>query len=59
MDELLQIMQPLYGLVDSGEYWAQTVVRHHVAELRMTQDTDDFSLFFKRAKGALIENSGC
>jgi Reverse transcriptase (RNA-dependent DNA polymerase) len=41
-DELLQIMKPLYGLADSGDYWAQTVVHHHLADLRMTQATGDF-----------------
>jgi Reverse transcriptase (RNA-dependent DNA polymerase) len=58
-DELLQIMKPLYGLADSGDYWAQAFVRHHLTDLRMTQATGDFSLFFKRAKGALIAMSGC
>jgi hypothetical protein len=58
-DELLQIMNPLYGLADSGDYWAQTFVRHHLTDLRMTQATGDFSMFFKRAKGALIGMSGC
>jgi hypothetical protein len=58
-DELLQIMKPLYGLADSGDYLAQTFVRHHLMDLRMTQATGDFSLFFKRARGALIGISGC
>jgi hypothetical protein len=58
-DELLQIMKPLYGLADSGDYWAQTFARHHLTDLRMTQATGDFSPFFKRAKGALIGMSGC
>jgi hypothetical protein len=58
-DELLQIMKPLYGLADSRDYWAQTFGRHHLTDLRMTQATGDFSLFSKRAEGALIEMSGC
>jgi hypothetical protein len=58
-DELLQIMKPLYGLAESGDYCAQTFIRHHLTDLRMTQATGDFSLFFKRAKGALIGILGC
>jgi hypothetical protein len=58
-DELLQIMKTLYGLAESGDYCAQTFIRHHLTDLRMTQATGDFSLFFKRARGALIEMLGC
>jgi Reverse transcriptase (RNA-dependent DNA polymerase) len=58
-DELLQIMKPLYGLAESGKYYAQTFIRHHLTHLRMTQTTGDVSLFFKRARGALIGMLGC
>jgi hypothetical protein len=58
-DELLQIMRPFYGLAESGDYCAQMFVRHHLTDIRITQATGDFSLFFKRARGALIGISGC
>jgi hypothetical protein len=52
-------MKTLYGLAESGDYCAQTFIRHHLTDLRMMQATDDFSLVFKRARGALIEMLGC
>jgi Reverse transcriptase (RNA-dependent DNA polymerase) len=58
-DELLQIMKPLYGLAESGDYCAQMFIRHHLTDPRITQATGDFSLFFKRARGALIGMLGC
>jgi Reverse transcriptase (RNA-dependent DNA polymerase) len=39
-DELLQIMKPLYGLADSGDYWAQTFVRH--TSYGLTYDTNNW-----------------
>jgi Reverse transcriptase (RNA-dependent DNA polymerase) len=47
-DQLLQVMKPLYGLSDAGDYWGQTLTDHHTKELRMEQATGDFSLFYKR-----------
>jgi hypothetical protein len=41
-DELLQVIKPLYGLSDSGDYWAETLSAHHMEDLRMTQATADF-----------------
>jgi hypothetical protein len=52
-DELLQIMKPLYGLAESGDYCAQTFIRHHLTDLPMTKATGDFHLFCKRARGSL------
>jgi hypothetical protein len=51
-DELLQIMKPLYGLAESGDYCAQTSFRHHLTDLQMTQAAGAFSLFVRRARGA-------
>jgi hypothetical protein len=57
-DELLQVIKPLYGLSDSGDYWAETVVQHHLRALRMSQPTADFSLFFRIVAGELAGLSG-
>jgi hypothetical protein len=57
-DELLQVIKPLYGLSGSGDYSAETLSAHHIADLRMTQATADFSLFFKSLGGRLIGASG-
>jgi hypothetical protein len=57
-DELLQIIKPLYGLSDAGDYWAETLVQHHIRALRMSQATADFSLFFRVIAGELEGLSG-
>jgi hypothetical protein len=57
-DELLQVMKPLYGLSDSDDYWAETLSAHHFEDLRTTQATADFSLFFKSLGGKLFGTSG-
>jgi hypothetical protein len=57
-DELLQVIKPLYGLSDSGDYWAETIPAHHIDDLLMTQATAEFSLFFKSLDGKLIGASG-
>ena len=53
-DELLQVIKPLYGLTDSGDYWCETFARFHVRDLRMKQSTGDFALFFKRFSESLV-----
>jgi len=45
-DELIQIIKPLYGLADSGDYWGETLTEHHLEDLRMQQANGDFSLYF-------------
>lgn len=57
-DTLLQVVKPLYGLTDAGDYWGQTLTDHHTKELKMEQATGDFSLFFKRIAGKLTGISG-
>jgi Reverse transcriptase (RNA-dependent DNA polymerase) len=57
-DKLLQVFKPLYGLSDSGDYWAETLVQHHIRALRMSQATAEFSLFFKTIAGELSGISG-
>jgi hypothetical protein len=57
-DELLKVIKPLYGLSDSGDYWAETLVQHHLRDLRTSQATADFSLFFRIVAGELAGLSG-
>jgi hypothetical protein len=57
-DELLQVIKPLYGLSDSGDYWGKTLNYHHKSELQMSQITGDFSFFYKRLMGNLVGISG-
>jgi hypothetical protein len=52
-DEFLKVVKILYGLNDSGEYWAETLGQHHIRALRMSQATADSSLFFKTIAGEL------
>lgn len=56
-NELLQIIKPLYGLSDSGDYWCETFSRFHIHDLRMEQSTGDFALFFKRFANTLVAMS--
>jgi Reverse transcriptase (RNA-dependent DNA polymerase) len=56
--QLLQVVKPLYGLSDAGEYWGQTLNDHHTQELKMAQSTGYFSLFYKRLMSGLTGLSG-
>ena len=56
--ELLQVVKPLYGLTESGDFWCETTHIFHVDKLRMKQSTRDFVLFFRRAMNKLISISG-
>lgn len=57
-DEILQVVRPLYGLADSGDYWGETLDDHHLRELKMERLSGDLSLFFKHASGKLVGASG-
>ena len=57
-NELLRIVMLLYGLADSGDYWGETLTRHHLDKLRMKQTNGDFSLFFKILGNKLTALSG-
>ena len=57
-NELVQVLLPLYGLTESGEYWYETYSHSHKFDLRMQQATGDFALFFRRCMNRLVALSG-
>lgn len=57
-EELIQIILPMYGLTESGDYWHETLHYHHMSNLRIRQSTGDFSLFYRRIANRLIALSG-
>lgn len=57
-EKLLQILKPLYGLAESGDYWNSTNSLHHVHDLGMKQACGDLSLYYRRVHGKLEGISG-
>jgi hypothetical protein len=53
-NELLRFLKPLYGLSDSGDYWARTLSNFHLEQLQLQQSTGDFALFFRRIADKLM-----
>ena len=49
--EIMELLRPLYGTCDSGDYWGVTVQRHITDDLKMTPTAGDPSLYLKRNKG--------
>jgi len=47
-DQLLQLLKPLYGLSESGDYWGRTFRFHLEQELGMQATTGDAALFFRK-----------
>jgi Reverse transcriptase (RNA-dependent DNA polymerase) len=41
-NELLQLILPLYGITESGDYWGETLTEHHTNDLEMTKTKQDF-----------------
>lgn len=52
-NQLLEILRPLYGLSDSGDYWHATFLKHLKNDLEMYSTACDLSLFFKHVQGSL------
>ena len=52
-DEVLQVLLPLYGLPDAGDYWDVTVLDHVENELGMEPLVGDPRLFVKDGSNAL------
>jgi hypothetical protein len=57
-DELLQVVKPLYGLADSGDYWHETLTAHHITKLLMEQSTGEYSFLFRKKDKELYGMSG-
>ena len=57
-DTLLQVVKPLYGLSDAGDYWGEALIGNHKKELKMSQAEGDSSLFFERIGDRLTGLSG-
>ena len=57
-DHLLEVMKPLYGLTDAGDYWGETLTDYHKKQLEMKQAKGDFSFFYKWLLKRLIGVSG-
>jgi hypothetical protein len=58
MNEFLQLLLPLYGLAESGDYWGETITDHHLLELQFEQSPIDLAKFFKRVGKKLLGISG-
>lgn len=57
-DELLELLNPLYGLCDAGDYYGVTIEEHAINDLGMTALLSDSALYAKFAGGRLIGISG-
>jgi hypothetical protein len=57
-DQLLQVVKPLYGLSDAGDYWGQFLTDRHTKKMHMEQATGDFSLFYNKMIEKIIGLSG-
>lgn len=53
-DELVQIIRPVYGLADAGNYWADTLTIHLRDHLRFKQATTDLALWFRLTGPKLV-----
>lgn len=52
--ELLELLKPLYGLFDSGDYWNRTMTAHLMNDLGMESNDGDLSLFTKHVDFKLL-----
>lgn len=57
-NELLELLKPLYGLSDSGDYWNRTMTNHLKEDIGMDPTDGDLSLFFKHVESKLIGMTG-
>ena len=53
-DQVLKLLNPLYGLADSGDYRGKTLKAHLQTELGMDSAVNDAALFFKTAGEELL-----
>ncbi len=53
-NELLELLKPLYGLAESGDYWGRSFRYHLIEELGMQTGVSDASLFYKKLGERLV-----
>lgn len=51
--QLLQVLRPLYGLADSGDYWHATFLKHLKKYIVMQSTACEFPLFFRYVNNTL------
>jgi hypothetical protein len=49
-NELLQVLKPLYGIAESGDYWGETVRSHHLKDLKLIGCKGDLATFYKNVE---------
>ena len=47
VENVLQVVKPLYGVPEAGNHWFATYHKHHTSNLGMTESTYDACLLFK------------
>jgi Reverse transcriptase (RNA-dependent DNA polymerase) len=57
-DDILQVLRSLYGLSESGDYWAENLRNHMLNKLQLKQSAADMSLFFRQKGRELSEMVG-
>ena len=53
-NELVQVIRPLYGLPDAGEYWNETLSNHLREHCQFQQSTTDFCLWIRTTAQKLL-----
>ena len=53
-----ELLRPLYGLTDAGDFWHKTLRHHLTADLGLQPTKADSSLYFSFRKGELLEING-
>jgi hypothetical protein len=52
--ELVQLLKPLYGLSESGDYWASTLNDVLLSRMNLTQAQSDMTVFFRKLATRLV-----
>lgn len=53
-NELVQVLRPVYGLADAGEYWSDTLSNHLREHCKFEQATTDLALWLKTTASKLV-----
>lgn len=57
-DQVLQVIKPLCGLADGGDYWEKAPSKHHLVGLGLKFTVSDLSLCYKMEYGKPAGLSG-